>query len=203
MLTKITQARQIIAGKHLVPLGLDQKEVLDTIRIKNKTWISYDGDCVLNLASEHPLHIKAAFQDLYSLIRDLRLTSERPAKRFIVQRPSPWLNNVEDARISLVTGSRPTVYQDNKPTKTCIVPVVEDLTPKIVSYIAPLATILTGLDKDLQMRVSFGRLNLQKKKKAIGDQTSYSSLPGVMKPYATRGGATLGSKYVPQYLNSL
>lgn len=201
MLIGVLQTQYIVAGKHLVPLGLDRPEVLDGIRIKNKTWISYDGDCVLDLASDHPCHLKKACQDLYSLIRDLRLTSERPAQRFIVQRPSPWLNHIEDARVSLVTGLRPEVFQTNKPVKTCIAPVVDDFIPKMASQIMPLAVSLTGLDKDLLMRVSFGRLNIQKKKRSVGEYTSYAKLPSIMKSYVTRGGATLGSRCVFRYLH--
>lgn len=203
MLSGLFQTQYIIAGKHLIPLGLDRPEVLDGIRIKNKTWISYDGDCVLDIASDHPLRLKQTCQDLYSLIRDLRLTSERPTQRFIVQRPSPWLNNVGGARISLVAGLRPAVVQANETTKTCIVPVSDDLVPKMAPHITPLAVALTGLDKDLLMSVSFGRLNLQKKKKSVGDQVSYANLPGIMKPYVTRGGATLGSKCVIPLTSSI
>ena len=177
-----------------MPLGLDRYEALDGVRIKNKTWISYDGEYTIHLSSDHPLHLKQACKDIYTLIRDLRLTSERPAQRFIVQRPSPWLNNGDAVCITLITGSRPCVSPTSGVKKTCLEPVAEDLIPKTVPHIMPLAMSLTGLGKDLLMRISFGRVNLQKEKKKFGNETNYDQLPHIMKSYVTHGGAVLGSK---------
>lgn len=198
----LEKAQHIIAGTHLVPLGLDRPEVFDAIRVKNMTWVRFDGGCVIALKSKNPLHLKQACQDLYALIRDLRLTSERPAPRFIIQRPSPWLQEGEQACIFLVTGSRPEIFHDEKPTKTCIVPVVDDLIPKTAAHFMPIAMSLTGLNKDLQMRVSFGHLNLLKKQRSVGEETTYDRLPKIMKAYVNRGTATLGSRFVPCRLTS-
>jgi hypothetical protein len=167
---------------------------LDDIRTEHEVWIRYDEPTAFDISSRSMTNLQEAMKALNQLIHDLRLLEGHTSSRFLVQPPSRVSS---DAKICLELEARPTLEDrgnvSTDPDNGC---VVDSFVRQMGPTISAAAETLTGLGKNLQMRINFGRLNVRGKKKGIGSVFTYAEFRDVMKAYSVQGprGAYLGTK---------
>ena len=183
----------MIPGEHLVPEGLDQPELLNKIRGKYEVWITIEDSNIFNLAGYNMSGLQGAIKALHWLIHDLRLADDEH-NHFLVQLPF----NVSDyANISMVLGARPEVMSGQRTSgRRSEDSLVQGILKDVGRDIPRVSESLMALGQDLRMSVNFGRLNINMKRRGTGDELAYLEFKQALKPYAVRGGATLGTMYV-------
>lgn len=146
--------------------------------------------------TETMANLRAAVKAFYWTLHDLRLSSERPGTKYLVQ--TPIYTSASEEPVEVVLGKRPVVKlpSDSRDDVWDGAVIVNTLTKNIVPDLLVSTEVIMGLGKELFMRVHIGRLKIWQKKDGLGDKLSYSEFGQLMKTYATRGGASLNTEYV-------
>ncbi|KAF4451341.1 hypothetical protein FALBO_16346 [Fusarium albosuccineum] len=184
------KATHIIPGKHLLPSGLDEPEALDGIRRKHRVYITRLQPNVLDIRCESMLHLQQALEAINLAIRDMRLSNEHSAVRYLVQRPT---NAIISDMIRAELGTRPQFISLSPrlvSNKSSMNHHLQQLAVDMMSS----AESLMSLNKSVRLRVNFGHLIIGKRKKGAGGEMSYDDFVKLMGMYSVRGGATFDNK---------
>ncbi|PHH80264.1 hypothetical protein CDD80_2287 [Ophiocordyceps camponoti-rufipedis] len=187
------EARLVIPGMYMIPLGVDDSEPLKDLRRKYKTWIWRSKPNVFELRTNEIKQLQNAMKELNWLIHDLRLSSENMSTRFVVQKP---MNAGTDALVTVKLNSRPTSVMTSSSLVPIAVPLAHDNFLQLRGILAPSAYILKALGAGLLMRVNFGRFEIRQRKRGVGDEMTYEDFANMVALYSKRGGAGIHTRLI-------
>lgn len=175
----------------MIPRRLEDPSTLDDIRKKHEVWITQDPEPnVIQIHSRYIGSLKEAMKDMQWAIHDMRLENQLNSKFFMVQIPT---QATADDIVTVKLDSRPVVENAvsfSNGSSAAAADLMEQLRP----YFFLSTERLMNMKKNIAMRVEFGLLNVQTRKKSLGDKMSYSDFVDMVSHYAMRGGACLNSR---------
>ncbi|KAM0437440.1 hypothetical protein ACHAPT_001802 [Fusarium lateritium] len=181
----LIQLTHVIAGNHLLPPALDEPGALDDIRRQYRVYITRVKPNILDIRCETIGRLQQALRAINWALRDMRLSNEHAYVRFLVQRPT---NAIISDMITVELGKRP-AFLSPSPHLCSNMSSMKDHIPQLASDMATSAETLTGVSKNMTLRVNFGHLIIGKKKKGSGDEVSFGDFVKLMDMHSTRGGA--------------
>ncbi|KAL7794574.1 hypothetical protein V8C37DRAFT_409106 [Trichoderma ceciliae] len=142
---------------------------------------------IFKVSSESISQLQKAIDAINQRFHDLRLSQKLLTWVYIIQKSS---RVAEDARVRLEIGSRPSLV--GPPTG---LDDVSRTTAALFQEIGPLlqasTECLTSVSSDIRMRVTFGRLYVQQRKRSLGYEITYDEFADLAKLYSRRRGLRL------------
>jgi hypothetical protein len=185
----------VVPGNELLPSALEDRAAIDELCQTHQVWINNKKPNVFVISCEeqYPKRLQEAVIAFNWAIHDMRLSNEHPATRFVAQQS---LVSGTESTIRVVIGQRPRVTfdRDTIAESEGNEHIINSLWEELGPHLEARAETIMGLGKDVQMRVNFGRLNIRRKKKDLGDEFTFEEFQKLIRTYGTRGGAGLGYK---------
>lgn len=183
----------VLPGQHLLPQGLDEPNALDAIRRDYRVYITNPKPNILDIRCDNMTRMRKALDAINWTIRDMRLSNDNPAVRFLVQSPTN-ADSSEAIRAKLLSRPR---FVKCRPNLIDAGFAMDEHLEQLTRDMSSTAESLMALNKTMRMRVQFGHLIIEKRKKGTEDEITYNDLVKVLKLHSTRGGARLEARQVP------
>ncbi|KAI6779039.1 uncharacterized protein J7T54_008257 [Emericellopsis cladophorae] len=185
----------IIASEHLVPDEIREEGFFDQVAKETGCTIEEsplaDGFHMLVLRSQDKMQMDAAHSAIANRLHILRQIQRSFSRTLFLQSParSDWA-----AMISMEVSERPFVIDKNllRGLPAAEHPaVMSSLLDRLVIDVPNAAYGAMNLPSAqfLEMRISFGRLNIEKRRKDVPDKLSYRSFEKALSSYQSRGHA--------------
>ncbi|KAM5356303.1 hypothetical protein ACJ41O_002949 [Fusarium nematophilum] len=182
----LIQLSHVLPGEHLLPTGLDEPGALDSIRRTYKVYITRVKPNVFDIRCDSISRLQQALHAINWAIRDMRLSNEHSTVQFLVQKPTNALS-IDMIRAGL---SKRPHFISRSPHLVSNASAMDDHLQQLASTLSSSAEGLMALNKSLKLRVNFGHLSIEKRKKGSQDEIAYDDFVKLMSTYSIRGGAS-------------
>ena len=173
----------------MLPDGLSLSR-FNEIRQDHEVWIDLPQPNVIQIRARFIRNLKEATKAVNWLIHNMRFETGRPEGCYFVQ---PQSLESPEAFISLKVGDRPQLMEPTSRSGN-----IKDMskifettfTPRLIASVEAMR----GLTKNIQMRVTFGRIELSQKPANIGSEISYPDYKRFMNRLSCREPAAMGTR---------
>ncbi|KAH7326713.1 hypothetical protein B0I35DRAFT_142410 [Stachybotrys elegans] len=166
----------------MIPVGLDDPQVLKDICVSQKVWITRLETNVFRIRSEKTSQLRAGLQAMNKLIHNLRLSNDHLSSRFFLLRSS---DAKPETVIRMEKNSRPWTTHIDSGRDT-----MQGHTADLSQFSTELArtfNTLSVLKMYLKMRVSYGQFLVTRMRKEWSNGVSYPNFSRLLNNYARHG----------------
>lgn len=176
------QLRIVLPGGHRLPRGLESTDALDTIRKSQMVWITKVESNVIEIHAETMKILRPAVKEVNWALHDMRQEERTTSAHVFVQAPT----RASDQSRVWISGARPQV-KDPTTMASSISSAIQRATSDLTAQLKDSTDALLGSVRDLEMRVNFGRLQMQRGGSGRASSLSYPQFEKMLKESAQRG----------------